>query len=68
MQFLPESKLKKFPWKDDIDVVFSGSDNIFDYNMGTIHFDIESKKLKRAVMVYVPVKDAIEVDFLGHNL
>lgn len=65
---LPESKLKQFPWKDDVDVVFSGSDDVFDCNMGTIHFDIVSKKLKRAVIVYVPVKDAIEVDFLGHNL
>ena len=65
---LPESKLNQFPWKDDIDVVFSGSDDVFDCNMGTIHIDIVSKKLKRAVIVYVPVKDAIEVDFLGNNL
>lgn len=65
---LPESKLKQFPWKDDIYVVFSGFDIVVDCNMGTIQFDIVSKKLKRAVIVYVPVKDAIEVDFLGHNL
>ena len=35
---LPESKLKQFPWKDDIVVVFSGFDDVFDCNMGTIHF------------------------------
>lgn len=65
---LPESRLKQFTWKDDIDVVFSESDDIFDCVDGTIRLDIVSKKLKRAVAIYVPVKDAVDVDFLNHDV
>lgn len=65
---LPESKLKQFPWKDDIDVMFLESDSMFHHVNGTIHVDIVSKKLKRAVIVYVPVKDAVDVNFLTPNM
>lgn len=67
-EILPESKLKHLPWKDDIDVMFLESDSMFHHVNGTIHVDIVSKKLKRAVIVYVPVKDAVDVNFLTPNM